>query len=257
MGYPRPFCLHASASLEAGSPSKPGEGGGAGGRQGAGDGLQGRERLHLLWCLHDSRRQPGLRSVLLQATCRTVPPNRSALTRKVGVQCHPVFSQKPSRHPDGWFFCRAELRPREREGRRWMSASPPLRGSRVARCTCQGWRPPVSPWRPQRAGPTGAAPKFQAFPRMGRPPRPSAIPGDLDRETAFKWRGEGELGTIFSALNSFGAHKSFTGVCAYYPLTCGKVAPTISHSRAIRGARTQTRASGSNFSLWPSKPPID
>lgn len=177
MGYPRPFCLHASASLEAGSPSKPG--------LGAGGGLQGCERLHLLRCPDDSRRQLGLGPVLLQATWRTVPPNRGALTRKVGVQCHPVFSQKPSRHPDGWFFCRAELRPREREGRRWdvsLPTPPRVKGRslHLPRLTPEG----RSHW---------SGSQVPVFPRMGRPPRPSAIPGDLDRETAFKWRGRGSL----------------------------------------------------------------
>lgn len=71
----------------------------------------------------------------------------------------------------------------------------------------------VSPWRPRRAGPAGAAPKFQSFPAMGRPPGPSGIPGDLDRERAFKWMGEGELGNHFSALNSWTSQELYRSLC--------------------------------------------
>lgn len=168
--------------------------------------------------------------VLLQATWRPAPPNRSALTRKVGVQCHPVFSRKPSRRPDGWFSCRAELRPWEREGRRWdvSSHTPPrVKGRSLHLPRPMSSRQPVETPEGRSRWSSSQVP---VFPRDGPSSGPSGIPGDLDRETVSNGWGRGSLETIFSALNSW-TSLELTGVCGYYPPMFGKVAPKRAHSR--------------------------
>lgn len=52
--------------------------------------------------------------------------------------------------------------------------------------------------------------RVPVFPKVGSPPRPSGVPGELDRgDRLLNWSGG--LETAFSAPNSLGPHKSLTG----------------------------------------------
>lgn len=65
----------------------------------------------------------------------------------------------------------------------WTLPPPPLQGSLSALAKGDILQ---LPWR---SSPAGGAPKLQSFPKMGRPPRPSSIPGEWDREPGFQNRG--------------------------------------------------------------------
>ena len=174
-------------------------------------GLHGPKGLHLLLGIRST--QGGVKGSGPQSCSR--PASRlSVLTCKVGVYCHPAFSWKTFRGPNGWFCCKAYLRLWERGGKELRcghclprpSKGHSLHLPRVTSSSCPGDQVQLE-----------EHPSSSLSPRWEDLPDPPASQGNGTGSQASKIGGGG--GTWTSQ--------------ELYRRLCRRVTPRMSHSRPL------------------------